>query len=192
MALKNSTTGWGLIARIIHWLMAAMIFAMLIFGTIMSEFTTDLVQKFQMVQQHKSVGFTVFTLAVIRVIWRFMNPTPALPSDMPRWQVQASHISHGLIYALIIAVPLSGWIMSTASPLNDPGAYPVQVRNMVFGLFEMPDLFPTGDKELSEFFHLVHSILTKALAALLLLHIAAALKHHFMDRDTILRRMIRG
>ena len=192
MAFHNTETVWGLPARLIHWIMAVMIFMMLIFGTIMAG-TNDLIAKFQMVQTHKSMGFTVFVLAVVRVLWRWRSPTtPALPQDMPRWQVAASHASHHLLYLLILAIPLSGWLMVTSSPLNDADAYPMQVRNMVWGLFEMPDLFATGSEHLSQIFASVHWVLTKVLMAILALHVLAALKHQFIDRDGLLMRMIRG
>ncbi|MEM9778432.1 MAG: cytochrome b/b6 domain-containing protein, partial [Pseudomonadota bacterium] len=84
---------------------ALMIVAMLGFGTYMSNNVDDLIQQFEMVQQHKSVGFLVFSLAVLRVIWRLANPTPALPQDMPGWQVRASHASHVLLYVLMFAMP---------------------------------------------------------------------------------------
>ena len=97
-----------------------------------------------------------------------------------------------MLYILIIAIPVSGWLMVTSSPLNDPGAYPTQIRNMVFGLFEMPDPFATGNEALSRALRTLHDILGKLLILTLLAHIGASLKHHFIDRDNILRRMIRG
>lgn len=193
MTVRNTTTGWGWPTRILHWLMAVMILGLLAVGTWISNFETDLVRQFELVQTHKALGFTVFVLAVLRVGWRFANrASPALPAEMPRWQVQASHASHYALYALIFIMPLSGWLMATSSPLNDPGAYPVQIRNMVFGLFEMPDLFPTGSKALSETFHTIHMLAGRLTALILLVHAGAALKHHYIDRDTVLRRMIRG
>ncbi|MEO1313415.1 MAG: cytochrome b [Pseudomonadota bacterium] len=192
MSARNTSTAWGWPARIVHWLMALMIVAMLGFGTYMSNNVDDLIQQFEMVQQHKSVGFLVFSLAVLRVIWRLVNPTPALPQDMPGWQVRASHASHVLLYVLMFAMPITGWLMSSASPLNDEGAYPIQVKNMVFGLFEMPDPFPTGSQALSEALHTAHWLCAMALVALLLVHVAAALKHHIVDRDAVLRRMLSG
>ena len=192
MALHNTQTAWGLPARLLHWIMAVMILLMLVFGTIMAA-STDLIAKFGMVQTHKSMGFTVFVLALIRILWRWLSPAaPGLPEAMPRWQVAASHISHLLLYFLIVAIPLSGCLMVTSSPLNDPGAYPVQVRNMVWGLFEMPDPFATGSEALSETFARVHWVLTRLLMAILAVHVAAALKHHFIERDGILMRIIRG
>lgn len=193
MSVKNTTTAWGWPARALHWIMALMIFVMLGFGTYMSNFVTDLVQQFQMVQQHKSVGFLVFTLAVLRVLWRLLNrKTPELPGTMPGWQRAASHASHLALYALIFAMPITGWLMASASPLNDEGAYPTRVPNMVFGVFEMPDPFPTGSEALTEALHTAHWLFAMALAGILLVHIAAALKHHFVDKDAILRRMTSG
>ena len=192
MALHSTTESWGLIARLFHWVMAVMILLMLAGGLRMSA-ETDLIERFNMVQQHKSIGFTVFVLAVLRILWRWRSPrTPTLPDAMPRWQVRASHISHVMLYILIIAIPVSGWLMVTSSPLNDPGAYPTQIRNMVFGLFEMPDPFATGNEALSRALRTLHDILGKLLILTLLAHIGASLKHHFIDRDNILRRMIRG
>jgi len=177
----------------LHWLMALMIFVMLGFGTYMSNFETDLVAQFQMVQQHKSVGFVVFSLALLRVLWRFANrQAPGLPQHMPGWQRSASHISHLMLYILILAMPLTGWLMASASPLNDEGAYPTQIKNMVFGLFELPDPFAQGSKALTEALHTAHWLCAVLMVAILLVHVAAALKHHFVDRDAILRRMTSG
>ncbi|MXU63940.1 cytochrome b [Oceanomicrobium pacificus] len=192
MSVWNTTDGWGWLARLFHWVMALMIFAMIGFGFYMSGLD-DLIAKFELVQTHKSVGFTVFVLALLRIVWRLVQRrTPALPETMPRWQVMASHVSHVGLYALMLFIPLTGWLMSSASPLNDEGAYPFRVPNMVFGLFEMPDPFQSGDKDLSALFHTMHETGVKLLIALLLVHVAAALKHAIVDRDAILRRMVRG
>ena len=192
MSARNSATSWGWVARLLHWVMALMILVLIGVGIYMSDFETDLIRQFQLIQMHKSFGFTVFVLAVVRVIWRFTNPTPALPDGMPQWQVSASHVSHALLYLLILAMPITGWLMVTSSPLNDPGAYPVQIPNLVFGLFAMPDPYPTGSKELSDTFATIHWALAYLLILVLLLHVAAALKHQLVDRDGLLMRMIRG
>lgn len=193
MSAMNSETGWGWPARVLHWVMAFLIIGMLVFGTYMSNFQTDLIAQYNSIQTHKSIGFTVFVLALVRVVWRLMQKrTPTLPADMPGWQRSASHVSHALLYILIVAMPLSGWLMASASPLNDEGAYPIQIRNMVFGLFEMPDPFPTGDKALTETLLAVHATLAILLAVILLVHVAAAVKHHVVDRDRILMRMVKG
>lgn len=193
MGTMNTTKAWGLPARLLHWVMALMIFAALGFGTYMSNFEQDLIAQFQMIQTHKSVGFTIFALAVLRVVWRLANRrTPSLPADMPQWQVRASHVSHLALYVLILAMPITGWLMASASPLNDEGAYPFQVKNMVWGLFELPDPFATGSKALTEALHTVHWLIAVTIVLILAVHIGAALKHHLVDRDDVLRRMTSG
>ncbi len=193
MSVKNTETAWGWPARVIHWVMALMILGLLGVGNYMTSLDIFNPDRFTLTQQHKSIGFVVFVLAIIRVGWRLSNRTsPTLPEAMPGWQKAASHASHYALYALIFIMPLSGWLMSSASPLNDPGAYPVQIRNMVFGLFEMPDPFATGSERLEEIFHTIHAVSARLMILILLVHTAAALKHHFVDKDTILRRMIRG
>ncbi|QHQ37105.1 cytochrome b [Algicella marina] len=193
MSLKNTTTAWGWPARTLHWLMAIIIIGLLIVGTYMADLDLFDPNRYSLTQTHKSFGFVAFVLAVLRVGWRFANPsTPALPAAMPAWQKLASHASHYALYVLIFAMPLTGWLMASSSPLNDEGAYPTRIANKVFGLFEMPDPFPTGSEDLSEFFGEAHEIAASLMMLILLVHVAAALKHHFIDKDTILRRMIRG
>jgi len=192
MGLRNDSTGWGWLARALHWGLAVAIIGMLAVGFYMVEVVgDDLLQRFELTQTHKSVGFTVFCLVVARIVWRLANPSPSLAA-MPAWQRAASHVSHAALYGLIVAMPLTGWLMATSSPLNDPDAYPMQVKNEVFGLFAMPDPFPTGDEALSETFAAIHFWLAIALVALLAVHVAAALKHHFVDRDRVLMRMVKG
>ncbi|MEM9140387.1 MAG: cytochrome b/b6 domain-containing protein, partial [Pseudomonadota bacterium] len=102
-----------------------------------------------------------------------------------------AHGGHIAIYIAMFTLPLSGWLMSTSSPLNDEDAY-IRVPNMVFGLFDMPDPWPKGSEEISNFWGEVHAYAAVILALLLVLHVAAALKHHFIDKDTILTRMVWG
>lgn len=195
MALRNSTDGWGWLARVLHWVMALAIIGLLAVGFYMVEVLGDdsdsLLLRLQLTQTHKSIGFTVFFLALLRVIWRAVNPTPRLPSDMSKLEKALAHGGHTAIYLLMFALPISGWLMATSSPLNDPDAY-IPIKNMVFGLFEMPDPYAKGDKTISEFWGSVHAYSAAILAVLLLAHVGAALKHHFVNRDTVLRRMIRG
>ena len=193
MAVKDTTSGWGIPTRIMHWVMAGLILFLLGLGFWISDFETDIARQIKLTFMHKSFGFTVFIMAVLRVIWRLFNPhTPAMPSEMPQWQQKVARSTHIALYFFMFALPLSGWLMASSSPLNDEGAYPIRFPNMVFGLFEMPDPFVIGSRELSELFHTAHFAFAVALCAILLAHVGAALKHHFIERDNILKRMMLG
>ncbi len=193
MGLKNTRARWGWPAKVFHWTMAALILALAVVGTYMANFLDDMFLQIELTQTHKSFGFVVFVLAGLRLLWRWINPAvpdlPGAPSAIERAGVKAAHVA---LYALMFVIPLSGWLMSSASPLNDVDAYPAQMKNMVFGLFEMPDPIQPGDDRLTEIFHTVHWVSVYLLAAILAVHVAAALKHHFVDRDEVLRRMLPG
>ena len=188
MGLRNTSEGWGWLARLFHWGVAGIIIFLLGLGFYTANIVTDVYEQFGLVQLHKSWGFTVFVLVLLRLIWRAANPTPALPADMPRWEKSVAHFGHLAIYALIIAMPLSGWLMASASELQELYG----IKNKVFGLFEMPDPFVPGSGELEGLFATIHFYCALALTAILAGHIAAALKHHFVEKDNILRRMITG
>ncbi len=191
--IRDSRQGWGWLSRLFHWLMALLVFGMLGLGFYMVRVETDLVDRYLQIQWHKSFGFTIFVLAGLRLVWRWLSPEhPQLPADTPVWQGRAARTSHVLLYALMFALPLTGWLMATASPLNDPDAFPFQMPNLVFGLFDLPDPFSKGRESLRVLFHWLHLGTAILLASLLLVHVLAALKHHFIDRDAVLRRMFTG
>lgn len=192
MALRNDPDSWGWMARLMHWSMAVLIVFMMALGTYTDNAELDLAEKFRLVQLHKSVGAVVLALALLRLAWRWVNPTPEQPAGTPDWQARAARIGHVSLYALMIAVPVSGWLMASASPLNDASLGEARVPNTVFGLVEMPDPFPTGSEQLTDVLLVAHVTLVTLLFAVMLVHVAAALKHHFRDRDAVLRRMIRG
>jgi cytochrome b561 len=192
MKLHNDALSWGLPARALHWSMAVLMIGVLALGFYMVQVigNSDLAARFQLTQTHKSFGFVVFALALVRIGWRLASPrVPAEPAHAKPWEKTAAHAAHLALYALMLWLPLTGWLMASASPLNDPGAYPVQVRNMVFGLFELPDPINPGDRGLEATFKALHYWGAVALALILAAHAGAALKHHFIDRDDVLRRM---
>ncbi len=189
MKMRNTETGWGAPARLLHWAVAAVIVFQLGMGVWMANFVDDLYARFAMTQTHKSWGALVFALGALRIAWRMANPvSPALPQDTPLWSQRAAQASHGLLYVLMIALPVSGWLMASASELQEMYG----VRNMVFGLFELPDPFAPGDAGLEAVFRAIHNGGAVALALLLVAHAGGALRHHFVLRDDVLRRMIRG
>jgi cytochrome b561 len=126
---------------------------------------------------HKWAGVTILALSALRLLWRMGHRPPADP-PMPRWQARAAHATHGLLYLLFFAVPLSGWAYSSAA------GFPI----VWFGVLPLPDFVPV-DKALAEQIKPLHVWLTYALAALVATHVAGAFKHQFIDRDGLINRM---
>jgi cytochrome b561 len=174
--LKNNESRFGLIAIILHWVMALIMIGMLTVGLYMAGLPNS-DQKFKLFGLHKSFGIVVLSLAALRLFWRLINITPTLSS--PWWERLAAHAMHLALYGFMFAMPLSGWLMSSS------GGYPVSF----FGLFELPQII-AANEEWNKFFQEAHEYLGYALIAAIVLHTAAALKHHFIDKDNILRRMI--
>ena len=167
-------------ARTFHWLAALLIFTGFALGLYMSdlEFSPD---KLRYYVWHKWLGITVFLLAAARLAWRAANPAPALPVAMPAWQRRVAVAAHVLLYALMLAIPLSGWIYSSATGVS------VAYLNLV----DLPNLV-TKDRDLAKTLLLVHQSLNYLLAAVVTVHVSAALWHHFVDRDDVLARMLPG
>jgi len=182
MDIRPTTAHWGAVSKLFHWVLAALIIGMLIIGSQL-ENIEDTQLKFQLFQQHKSIGFTIMALAILRLGWRFANPVPPLPASLPTWQRLSSHASHLALYGLMILQPLVGWVMVSASGFAIPTKY--------FGLFVIPDIAP-DNQALYEAMKTTHGILAWAFALILLVHVGAALKHHFIDKDTVLSRMLPG
>jgi len=161
----------------LHWLIALLIAG----GFGLGWFMTDLPlspAKLKYYSWHKWIGVTVFLLALLRLTWRLTHRPPPLPSGMPAWQQQASEWGHRGLYLLIFILPLSGWLYSSAS------GYPV----VYLGLVQLPDLVGR-DKVLAGVLHEVHELLATGLLVLVGVHVLAAFKHHFLDRDGLLGRM---
>ncbi|MBY0428970.1 MAG: cytochrome b [Alphaproteobacteria bacterium] len=184
--MTQSITRYHVGAMILHWLMAVLILGNLVLGLLLEDIPND--QKFQFYQLHKSIGITVLVLAVLRVVWRFLFPAPALPASLKSWEVWAVKITHFMFYVLMVGIPFSGWALVSASPKKIP--------TFLFGIIPLPHL-PFFDgvedlaarKELSESISEVHELLAYALLALLALHIAAALRHHWILKDETMLRM---
>lgn len=176
MQWMNKKNSFGLIAKLFHWVMAILIIGMLFVGIYMVDLPVSL-QKVQIYGWHKAFGSLILGLALLRLVWRWMNVAPEL--SLPLFEKIAARLVHWTFYGFMLAMPLSGWLMSSASGL------PVSF----FGLFTMPDLIAPNQIH-AQFFQFVHHWLGFALLATIFLHIAAALKHHFIDKDDILRRML--
>ncbi|MDP2031146.1 MAG: cytochrome b [Thiobacillus sp.] len=164
-------------AIVLHWLVALLIFVGFPLGVYMSDLALS-PTKLQLYSYHKWIGISVLLLAGARVAWRLTHRPPPLPASVVRWQRQASALVHGLLYVLILAIPLSGWLMSSAK------GFPV----VWFGVLPLPDLVGK-DKALGELLVEVHKTLNFTLLGLVILHVGAALQHHFIERQPFLQRM---
>lgn len=188
LRLRDSAAGWGLVSRALHWGMAGLILFQLAFGVWMVRLP-DLIRRFDLTQLHKSWGTVVFLLALLRLLWRALAPgRPALPAAMPGWQRRAAGASHLALYALMLLLPLSGWIMASASPTQDL----LHMQNLVFGRWPLPDPFVPGSAPVEAAAHLVHVGAAWGLAALLCLHAGAAVWHQVVARDGLLGGMLHG
>lgn len=180
MTLRNSAHRWGWVAQFLHWSIALMVIGLAIVGLLMDEMANS-PDKLKVYALHKSTGLTVLALVLLRLLWRLIDTRPPLPASMPRWQRLLSSATHGLLYLLLLLMPLSGWLYNSAS--NFPLRW--------FGLFKVPAL--TGpDRDIKQWANDIHETGFYVLAALFALHVAAALKHHFIDRDATLARMTPG
>ncbi|HEY0489778.1 MAG TPA: cytochrome b [Telluria sp.] len=166
-------------AMLFHWLIALLVVAAFTLGLVMTDIPGLTPTKLRYFSWHKWLGVTVLTLAVLRVLWRLFHAAPAYPVSMARWQQRAANGLHLLLYVLIFAVPLSGYFYSLASGV--PVVY--------LGLVELPVLIGP-DPELKPVLKAVHYWLNMLLAGSVGVHVAAALKHQFIDRDGVLRRML--
>jgi cytochrome b561 len=165
-------------AKTLHWLMAALLFGLLALGFYMSDLPLS-PDKLKLYSWHKWAGVTAFLLLAFRLLWRVTHRPPALPDSMPKLMQFAAHAGHLALYGLMIAIPLSGWLMSSAKGF----------QTVYFGVLPIPDLLDKN-KELGDLLETVHESLNFLFIAVLLGHIGAALKHHFIDKDDILTRMI--
>lgn len=161
----------------LHWLIGLMIFVSLGVGLYMVDLSLS-PTKLRLYSWHKWAGVTIFTLVLVRCLWRLSHAAPPLPDPMPRWQRLVAEGTHYLLYALMIAIPLAGWLMSSAKGF----------QTVYFGVLPIPDLL-AKNKELGETLTLVHRYLNYTMIAIISTHTGAALKHHFVDKDDILRRM---
>jgi cytochrome b561 len=169
---------YGITAQALHWIVAGLIVTQFVLARMAAHLPLG-AHKLALLAQHKSFGMTVFILAVIRLVWRLKNPVPPLPTDMRRVERFLAHATHVSFYVLLFAMPLSGWLMSSAKN------YSVSW----FGAFSWPNLIKPNETAF-DFFRALHHLLSDVLFAIACLHVLAALKHHFWNRDDVLVRML--
>ncbi|KQZ82769.1 cytochrome B [Mesorhizobium sp. Root157] len=178
--IKNTPGGYGWGAIILHWIIAVLFIGLFALGLAMTRVTSQRIS-FEMIQLHKSIGFLLLGLVVLRIAWRLGNVVPPLPPQTGQLERHAAPLAHFALYLFQLALPLSGWALVSTSVLAIP--------SMPFGLFIMPNL-PLGMSASAEGFWLnVHVYLAYAGMALVAMHLAAALRHQFWLRDGVLVRM---
>lgn len=178
MSLKNSDR-WGATSQLLHWTIAVLILSIGAVGLVMGELPRS-PKWFWVYTLHKSLGLTVLALVLVRIAWRLYAGAPPPVEGTPRWQARLASFTHGAIYVLILAMPLSGWLYDSASGLR-PFRW--------FGLAEVPKLSPPHEA-LADAMHETHELLFWVLIALVIGHAGAALYHHFVRRDATLARML--
>ena len=189
--MKQPRDRFTTIAIILHWAIAALLLYNIWLGWQYGDLKPGLKQ-FQILQLHKSVGITVMVLSVLRLLWRLANPPPPLPLHMPAWEKFAAVATHWAFYAIMLGLPITGWIMVSASPTNLPTfLYSNLGLKLTFPhLGFVHALEPVARKAAEDASTTVHHLLVKLTYVLFVLHVAAALKHHFVNRDAVLWHMI--
>ena len=188
LTARDTNTRYGTVAMSLHWLIAIAVIFNIWLGFYMGDLPRTDPDRFWFIQFHKSTGLSILVLSVARVMWRVINPMPALPETMAGWERILARSVHYIFYVLIIAIPLAGWTMVSSSTRGLP--------TMWYGLFPWPNIPFLAELSLDQkkyfggIFEGTHNTLAIVALALIALHVAAALKHQFWDRDTVLSRML--
>jgi cytochrome b561 len=175
---QSPTTRYSTVAKSFHWIIAALIVTQFVLANLEGDLPIG-ARKLALLARHKSVGMTILMLAILRLLWRLKHPPPALPSEMTPLQRALARGTHMAFYVLLFVMPITGWMMSSAKN------YSVSW----FGLFTWPNLIGKNEAAYN-FLHATHETLSDILFAIAVLHILAALKHHFWNKDNVLLRML--
>ncbi len=178
MQIRNTTIRWGALSKFFHWTIVVLVITQWVLAAAAHDLPNGL-EKFTTLARHKSIGITILVLALLRLLWRWANPTPELPTTLKPYERWLAHGTHFALYALLFAQPITGWIMSSAAD------FPVSY----FGWFTLPDLVQP-DKQFAKFMEEVHHWLFRGIVCVAILHIFAALWHHFRLKDDVLKRML--
>ena len=178
--LRNSDQSWGTPAKLLHWVVAVLVFAQIAVGWAAVNWRLS-PTKLDLFVWHKSTGMLILVLMVVRMAWRLANVTPLLPVAMRPLERRAAQSSHLLLYLLLFLLPMTGWIVNAAA----------NVPFRVFWLIPLPAIVEP-DKAMADAAARTHFVLGVALSLLLAVHIGAALRHHFLKHDNVLARMLPG
>jgi cytochrome b561 len=178
--VHGTAPGYTLTARALHWVTAALVLTMIPIGVAMANADFGKAQD-TLYHLHRSIGVLLLPIVIVRLSWRFVQPPPPVPADIPAIQQLAAHMTHWALYALLVVQPVVGWIATSA----------YRAPILFFWLFEVPPIWPV-DQPFSERMFALHRWTGIAIALLLCAHIGAALFHHFVRKDRVLTRMVSG
>lgn len=181
--MENASTNSGRYSRgavVLHWLIALLI-VLNVIGAFVAEDLSKADEAIVM-GYHKATGISILLLTIARIVWRLMHKAPPLVETLKAWEAALARVTHAGFYFLMLAVPLSGWAMSSAYSKGKPVS--------MFGLFDVPALPVGSDEPTADMFHELHEVFAFVMIGLFVLHVGAALKHHFMDKDGTMQRMV--
>jgi cytochrome b561 len=178
--LGNSNNAWGWPAKLLHWIGAILILLLLGHGWWMTHLAPR-PDRLAHYAGHAGLGYDLLALLVLRLLWRWTHPVPAMPRDMPRWEYLSAHASHIGLYLLMFATTLVGWALAGTMRGGS-------LNKDAFGL-QVPMIFESQVRATHESLEDIHKFLAYVLLALVVIHVVAALRHHFVKHDTVLRRM---
>jgi len=178
---RNDAAHWGWPAKTLHWIGAALILFLLGHGWWMTHLAPR-PDRLANYLWHASIGYDFLALLILRLLWRWINPVPALPTELRPWEKMAAQAGHIALYILMFAATLTGWALA--------GSFRVPMDSALFGLVRVPALVGSGDRALHEVFEQSHLILSYLLAVLVLVHVAGALRHYFFKHNNIMQRML--
>jgi cytochrome b561 len=175
----NSTTKWGWPAKTLHWISAAIILVLLVHGWWMTHMTLR-PDRLSNYAWHSALGYDLLALIILRLLWRWLNPVPTLPADLKPWERLAAHAGHFLLYVLMFFVTLTGWMVART--------FRAPMTRDLFGI-NVPPIVTTVDRSVRQWIEGSHMVLAYLLAAVVMVHIIGALRHHIIKRNDVLRRM---
>jgi len=178
MKESNNEPSWSGGVKLLHWLVALLIFTQFALGWLAVTWRLS-PAKLDFFVWHKSIGMLVLMLVILRLVWRPATPAPPLPAGTPGWERAAAHVSHAMLYVAMLGMPLTGWVINSAAG----------VPFKIFWRIPLPSI-TAADKHVADAASLVHFSLGVLLASILLVHIGAALRHHFVRRDNVLIHML--
>jgi cytochrome b561 len=178
----NSATRWGWPAKALHWIGAAMILVLLVHGWWMTHMTPR-PDRLPNYAWHSALGYDLLALIVLRLLWRWLNPVPELPADLKPWERAAARIGHASLYVFMFFVSLTGWMVATT--------FRVPMTKDLLGL-NVPPIVTAVDRPVRQWIEQSHMVLAYLLAAIVLIHVLGALRHHVLKRNDVLRRMTWG